>query len=139
MSSMTTLPEVAKSFSQHCTKCDGEKYHRVLSHIDEFKAKVQCEICGKKSTFNLKPKKVSISKSPRVPRQTKAQIAGGEWRLQMDKRASDNSRAYSIKEKFKSNEKFAHPKFGVGFVLTVSGNRMTVLFEDGEKTLIHAS
>ncbi len=134
---MKTLPEVAKSFTQHCTKCDAEKYHRVLSHVDEFKAKVQCEICGKKSTFSIKPKKVS--KGPRVPKKTKAQIAGGEWRAQMDKRATDKSRAYSIKEKFNSNEKFDHPKFGVGFVLAVSGNRITVLFEEGEKTLIHAS
>ncbi len=132
---MDTLPEVAKSFSQMCTKCDGEKYHRVLSHVDEFKAKVQCEICGKKSTFNMKPKKVTKA---RVPRQTKAQIAGGEWRARMDKNPNAG-RKYSIKEKFKAEEKFEHPKFGMGFVIAVSGTRITVLFEDGEKTLIHAS
>lgn len=131
------LPEVAKSFVDHCTKCDGEKYHRVLSHVDEKSAKVQCEICGKKKTFKLKSPKAAKKKSARVVK-SKAQPAGGDWRLKMDQKASDAARSYSMKEKFILNDKIEHTKFGIGFVLNVSGDRMTVLFEAGEKTLLHS-
>lgn len=136
---MEALPPVAKSFVDFCTKCDAEKYHRVLVHVDEFSAKVQCEICGKKKTFSLKAKKPAKAKAKKGTKaaKSKAQVAGGDWKMKADQHATDPARTYSIKEKFKVNEKLQHSKFGTGFVTAISGNRITALFEDGEKTLVH--
>ncbi len=129
------LPEVAKSFTDNCTKCGGEKYHRVLSHVDEKSAKVQCEICGKKKTFKLPSEKKKAVKKAKTTRS--AQPAGGDWRTLLDSLAAKNSKPYSVREKFNVNDKIEHPKFGLGVVTNVSGDRLQTVFEDGEKTLIH--
>ncbi|GEM_PF-492528 len=50
---MTQLPAVAKSFVMYCPKCDGDKFHTVLVHVSSDTAKVQCDICKKKSTFKM--------------------------------------------------------------------------------------
>ena len=131
---MDQIPEVAKSFVDHCPKCDQERYHRVLSKTDENSAKIECEICGKKRTFKLKkekPKKTG-TRSPRKP-----QVAGGEWRAKLEELANEPARKYTIKEKFSANDKLEHPKFGVGVVMSVAGDRITTLFEAGEKILLH--
>lgn len=133
---MEQLPPVAKSFSHHCSKCEGEKYHRVLAHPTPKSAKIECEICGKKSTFKL-----SSPKKPRVAGAKKAAVSAtkkrDEWLNLVQQNDGSNARTYSIREKFKANEKIEHVKFGVGFIMGVAGDRVTVLFEDGEKTLIH--
>lgn len=133
---MDKLPEVAKSFSDKCTKCGEERYHRVLSHIDEKSAKVQCEICGKKRTFKLpsakKPKRAGVARSkPSQPALKKL-----EWQKLNEERGKEPSQTYSLQDKFSAKDKIQHPKFGVGFIVSIVGDRLTALFEEGEKTLV---
>ena len=59
MTTLLELPDVARSFSHFCKKCDQERLHKVLVHVDDKTAKIECEICKKKSTFKLTPPKAA--------------------------------------------------------------------------------
>jgi hypothetical protein len=138
---LTALPPVAKSFSTKCTKCDQERYHRVISHVDEKSAKIECEICHKKSTFKLKPVKAAKAKStsPKKPRTKKATgPSGPSWEELQQKLGGNTRQAYSIKAKYSTNVAIEHPKFGLGFVVSASGDRIEAMFQDGVRTLVHA-
>jgi hypothetical protein len=48
------------------------------------------------------------------------------------------ARPYGASQTFAVGETVEHPKFGVGKVVTVAGQRMEVEFADGKKPLVHA-
>ena len=140
---MEQLPPVAKSFSDYCPKCEAERFHKVLTHVNDKSAKIECEICGKKRTFKIgAPKKAAKVKDPtkvKTPRAKKPDAAAlkrGEWQTLNDSQGGSGSRQYSIKEHFSVKEKIQHPKFGLGFVTSVTTSRVVALFADGEKTLV---
>lgn len=136
---MQTLPEVAKSFQQECKKCETQRFHRVLAHIDAKSAKVECETCHKKSTLKIgvtpRAKKVSAAVAKKQAT-TAAQIH--EWQKLAESNKS-SGKSYSITARFEVKDKIDHPKFGVGFVLVSIPGRVTALFESGEKTLIQGN
>ena len=133
-----TLPPVAKSIYIECKKCGQNRYHKVLAHKTEKSAKVECEVCHKKGTFTLK--------KPKVSRKPKAAKTAGEsltksqqstlWKDLTDKMADKKGTAYSMKAQFQKDEVITHPKFGRGFVISSSGHRLEVLFEDSVRALV---
>ncbi|MFN0252535.1 MAG: hypothetical protein ACKV2T_37005, partial [Kofleriaceae bacterium] len=48
------------------------------------------------------------------------------------------ARPYGASQTFAVGETVEHPKFGLGKVVTVAGQRMEVEFADGKKPLVHA-
>ena len=139
MAILTELPPVAKSFSTVCTKCKEERYHRVISHVDEKSAKIECEICHKKSTFKLKPpKKASKSSAGSKSRTRKAPAAQGpSWDDLNAKLGGEKRQSYSLSARFSANTAIDHPKFGLGFVITSNVDRIEALFQDGLRVLVH--
>ena len=133
------LPPVAKSFFTMCKKCGADRYHKVLAHTSDTKAKIECEVCHSKKTYSVpkagavKKKATSTSKTPRVRRNSHAD----EYNALMSSRGGETGTPFSIKTKFNLDQKIQHSKFGPGFVKNVLVDRVEVMFEDELKTLIH--
>lgn len=143
---ITELPPVAKSFFTACKKCDAERYHRVLAHVTSTSAKVQCEVCGGKSTYKLpKLSKVGASSSPKSAAKKKLgesnRRGGASHQEEYDKLMAGSEAlqpvAYSMKSKFDLNQKLNHPKFGIGHVRSVQPDKIEVVFHDEIRSLIH--
>jgi len=62
-----------------------------------------------------------------------------KWKDAVAGRADDDFVPYAIATTFSQGDLVSHPKFGKGMVLTIDGEKMFVLFEDGIKKLIHAT
>jgi hypothetical protein len=130
---MTQLPPVAQKVFQFCKKCDCERYHVVLTHTDSQSAKLECEVCKKKSTLSIKKKKKTTK-----PRKAAApKVSSAEKWTDLVAGHSGPSSPYNQKTKYSSNTKIEHARFGVGLVTTVVGNQMEVVFQEGIKSLIH--
>lgn len=142
MTQITALPPVAKSFVMNCTKCEGEKFHTVITHVTASSAKVVCEICKKKSTFKIgaKPRGAGLkaaAEARRAAATTKAQAEHAKSYQSMLSAAKGEEVAYSTKATFLANQKLNHPKFGQGVVSRVLDDRIEVVFADDIRQLIH--
>jgi hypothetical protein len=137
---MTELPPVARSFSSFCKKCDTERLHKVLTHVDDKTAKIECEICKKKTTFKIGAKPAKAA-GPKKPKKEKAPAApSGPNSLWLDfknNRGFEKARKYKLAEQFIKDECVEHPKFGFGFITSTNESRIEVVFEDGQKLLVH--
>lgn len=128
---ITTLPSVAQKVYEFCKKCDCERYHVVLAHTDPETAKIECEVCKKKSKITTKKKKAPVK------RKTTPKVNSADKWNEMLTSNSEPSAPYSMKSKYTANTKIEHARFGVGIVTVVTGNQMEVVFQDGTKSLVH--
>jgi hypothetical protein len=143
------LPQVAKSFSTFCKKCNEERYHTVLTHTTETSAKVQCENCKAKSTYKLgAPRKAAAPKAtgPRkvagaalARSEAKKTAAANHHKSEFDSlmAKSGETAKYSMKVKFATNQKLQHPKFGPGVVRNSFSDKIEVVFQDEVRQLVH--
>lgn len=130
---MDTLPAVATNFTTDCKKCGEERYHKVIAHVDDKKAKIECEVCGKKSTFKLpSPKKKKTKR-----KSTRATSPEAKWEALKEKTDLSNVSPYTIRGNFEAETAIEHPKFGLGVVTMALKEKIHVTFQDGEKLLIH--
>lgn len=142
---LTSLPAVAKSVFTNCKKCERDTYHVVLAHKTATSAKVECEICKAKKTYSLP--KVQARKAPTGPRKStgtgprsiaaRAEAHKAEYSAWMTKNESSSPAKYNMREKFASNQKIEHPKFGLGFVRTTFNDKIEVVFLDEVRSLVH--
>lgn len=138
---MTQLPPVARSFVTFCKKCDSDKLHRVLTHVDLTSAKIECEICKKKTTFNLGETKATRREkksSTKGASAASSKIASLEllWKNTCE-RITAPAQNYQIRIRFEKDMLIQHPKFGLGAIMSATNDRVQALFQDGERTLIH--
>ena len=135
MSEIKELPAVGRSFTTPCKKCAEDRMHRVLAHSEDKKsAKIECEICKKKSTYKL-----AAEKKPKVPKKPKAPAAPkGPGFEELRAKNASKPKPYRISEKFEKDAAVEHPKFGVGYVVNVGDQRIEVVFEDATRVLVHA-
>ena len=131
-SEIKTLPAVASNFYFWCAKCEEDRYHKVLTHPTKTSAKLECEVCKKKSTFKLADTKKKVTR----PRK-KAKSVEDTWMELKNKSDVSKAEPYSMKKKFKSDALIDHPKFGLGVVTEVTGLAILVTFQDGERSLVH--
>ena len=140
MTQMMTLPPVAKSFFTLCKKCDVERYHTVLTHASPTSAKIECEVCHAKRTYNL-PKTAAAKKKAAgtgVKKTSARRIShADEYNRLLASHASDAGVPFNMRTKFEMNQKIDHSKFGPGFVKAVLIDRVDVMFQDELKTLMH--
>lgn len=140
MSEITSIPAVAQRFSTNCKKCDSERYHIVLAHVGKSGAKIECEVCHKKSTFKIGAKKKAPLTAAEKAQKKRIAAAKGSmqnWTDLREKMSEDSATPYTIKTKFSSQMALNHPKFGLGYVLNAQDKKIEVVFEDGVKNLIH--
>jgi hypothetical protein len=134
-----TLPPVARKVYAICKKCKVDRYHTVLAHTSATAAKMQCEVCNAKSVFKLesakRTKKTTSADGTPKP-SARATHSEKRWRELKDK-TGGSSAAYNMKAAFLPETSIQHPKFGLGFVVGVTPQSITVVFEDGERSLVH--
>lgn len=132
------LPPVAKSVHLFCKKCDTDRFHTVVAHKTATSAKVQCEVCKSSKTFSIKAKKASAAKKTTTRTRSKKASSQNMWMDLQQQHGTEGAIRYNIKIVFDSNGIIDHPKFGLGYITEVLPDRIHVVFEDGEKDLIHS-
>jgi uncharacterized CHY-type Zn-finger protein len=135
---MEQLPPVAKNTYYPCSKCDAERYHRVLAHLSASEARIECEVCGSKKKLKIGAKKMAKKASTSSTKSTRAQNAHVEAWTELKEKYSDlPPELYSIKGSYRTNSLIDHPSFGIGVVTESLPNKIEVCFEEGVKSLIH--
>ena len=135
--STQSLPPVARKVYAECKKCGVDRYHIVIAHTSSTAAKLQCEVCNAKSAYKLegtgKRKKADGTGATKSPR-----ASGSEkrWR-ELKEKSKGTSAAYNMKNAYLPETSIQHPKFGLGFVVGVTPQSIQVVFEDGERSLVH--
>jgi len=140
--SLSALPSVAKSFVMFCSKCNGEKFHTVMTHTSADSAKVICEICKKRSTYKLgsdKPKKVIKVKSSSLSGNlVENRDDHNMIYIKLIEEANQvEPKPYNVKAEFGLRQKIQHVKFGLGVVNRVLDDRVEVVFADEVRQLVH--
>lgn len=135
-----------------CTRCRMDLGHRIVAMVGRLPKRVVCMTCHSehnyrppKSEVEAKAAKVTKTKAAPAkkaaaggPRKTSGRAGGrAEWETRI--RSGAPFRSYRITETFESGELISHTKFGEGFVSVVTPSKVTVVFSDGEKTLIHGA
>jgi hypothetical protein len=136
---MTSLPEVAKKVFFECKKCACERYQVVIAHVTATSARLECEVCKTKNSFKLEEPKRTRSIVPKK-KAPSAKVAAGlaaRWG-QLRDHNSVKPMPYNMKLTFETGAAVDHPKFGLGFVIGVSGSSIQVVFEDAERSLVHS-
>lgn len=132
---METLPAVAKNIYYPCSKCDSERYHRVLAHLSTTEAKLECEVCGSKKKLKI-GKKMATKKKTTRKRKT-ATSHEDTWNELKEKFSDLPPEVYSIKGSFRADMVIDHPTFGLGIVTDSHARKIEVCFQEGVKTLMH--
>lgn len=81
-------------------------------------------------------------KPPPTPRSTGVTQPKGKslkWKDAVANQPDEAFVPYAISTTFAQGDLLNHPKFGKGLVLTVDGEKIFVLFQDGIKKLVHAA
>ncbi|MEZ4873545.1 MAG: hypothetical protein R2827_15150 [Bdellovibrionales bacterium] len=126
------LPPVAENPLFACKKCDSNRFFKIIAHKNERSAKLECEVCGAKKSFTIKkPKKKGTTTRKRTV-STKMQ-----WDDLNKEHDTENVIRYTMKGTFLADSVLDHPKFGVGFVTESTPAKITVIFEDEVRELVH--
>ena len=132
MTATEKLPGVAKNIYMFCSKCDCDRYFRVLSHTSETEARVECEVCGAKRKYKLGGK-VTKKKTTRKRKNKHLEL----WTELQEKNKEKVPLAYATTGQFPVDSVIDHPTFGVGFVTSSLNHKIEVVFEESTKTLMH--
>jgi hypothetical protein len=117
--------------------------HTIVAMVGGAAKRVQCLSCNKQHNFRapkgaeeLKKKKAAKPrKAAGTPRVTNLQK---EWQTSVAEQSATEFTPYSIQATFEEGQLVQHSKFGPGCVKEDLGSqKLSVLFEDGLKTLIH--
>lgn len=134
MSAQETLPPVARKIYSPCKKCGVDRYHIVIAHTSAKVAKLQCEVCNAKSTYKVGgTSKRGGKKKEGTSRSSSSQK---RWTELKDKN-TNSKQSYSMKNSYNAEAAIEHPKFGLGFVVSSTPQAIQVVFEDGERSLVH--
>lgn len=152
---MTKKATVAGEVDAYCTRCKLDLSHRVISMVEDRVHKVECLTCGGHHLYRA-PRTAGAAKGrsstaakkrgakgKRATAATAAARAAAEQRQQWEQaimgRPAEAFTTYSMKAVLAEGQLLRHGKFGDGVVTAVrTDQKVTVLFEGGERTLVHA-
>ncbi len=127
--------KVGDEVEAKCGKCKKVTFHTVESMDGDEILKVVCKVCGARHKY--RPPKVSKSKK-KAEKKVAKKMEENETRwkeLLLEKREED-LKQYDISGVYEEGDLIEHFKFGKGYVLEIMGNKMIVVFKDGERKLI---
>ena len=130
------LPAVAKSIYMTCTKCEADRWFRVIAHTTSTSAKVECEVCGAKRTYKLSKTGKTTKKTSRSKASQK-EVHYNLFVQLRDGMGDSEPQKYNMRENFEQDSALDHPKFGLGFIKTATPDRIEVIFEDQVRSLVH--
>jgi hypothetical protein len=125
--------------------------HRVVAMVRGTVKRVLCLTCNKQHNYRApkegdspEPRAEAEGKSPtsksskKVGSVPKGTNAAREWQTNVANRDSTEFVPYSIHQTFEVGQLVSHPKFGSGYVKeTMTAQKLSILFKDGPRTLIH--
>jgi hypothetical protein len=141
---------VGAEIDSWCTKCRMDLQHVVVAIVSGQPKRVECQTChtqhnyrkpkGVKDPVSTETEEAVPTSKRKAPRLTKAQVEyNTEYEARVEGRALSEFTKYSVKHEFQVNDLVAHKKFGNGSVAErLDDNKISVMFKDGLKTLIHA-
>ncbi len=133
------LPKVASSVYVECKKCGVERYHKVIAHSTSTSAKITCEVCGSKKTFKI-PKvqerklKRKVSAKKIIETKETHEILYEKLKEEL---SGQEPQPYSMTQLFKKDMVIKHKKFGIGFVTESYGQKISVVFQESIRDLVH--
>jgi len=141
---MTDELHAAGDVDSWCTKCRMWLAHTIVAMVAGTPKRVVCNTCHGVHAYRPHPpgespkaKKSSVPKGRAPAKPRKAKIS--EWETRVGGRDRREARPYKPQETFKVDEIMDHRKFGIGLVIaTLAGDKIKVLFETGDKILVHS-
>jgi hypothetical protein len=146
---MTTALSPGGECDAWCTKCKRDTLHNIVAM--EAKgvkpAKVQCRSCQGAHKYRVpKAEAAAAKKTTRARKKStdaKASAAPTpaavykRWEELVGKKAGITATRYKVTANYNSDDVIEHAHFGLGFVTEeVAWNRIKVLFQDAERTLL---
>jgi hypothetical protein len=128
--------KVGGDVDAYCTKCKMLLGHTILAMVGKRIARVRCNTCQGEHAYKAGPPGVKAprARAAAAPRE-KAEVRPFSDLLAGKDMAS--ARRYSARETFKEGDVLQHPTFGPGLVQGARGDKIDVVFESGEKKLVH--
>ncbi len=134
-------PKVGGDALAYCTRCKMELAHVIIAMMSGRPIKVICKTC--KSEHRYKGSATSTRGSraaaglrkPSVPRVTVRASEYFDQKLAEMKGVSMTP--YKTQSLFAKGSVIQHPQFGIGIVEEVRSGKISVLFREGEKVLVH--
>ncbi len=121
--------------------------HRIVAMVGATPKRVVCLTCDSEHNYRA-PKTGPAAAAPKK-KATKASTARktigvraaqkeAQWQELVGDRADATFRRYNIGTTFKEGDCIDHPKFGPGAVISLNPpQKITVIFRDGERLLVH--
>jgi hypothetical protein len=134
--------KVGDNIDSWCGKCKFVLAHTIEAMVGDKPARVSCNTCRSQHSYKAHAPRTDASSTKRegAGSGTRTGKSGGN-RYQSLLKAKDSvpPKIYSPKDKYEAGDILEHSKFGRGITMAVKdGTKIEVLFESGQKTLIHA-
>jgi hypothetical protein len=125
-----------------CTRCKRQLSHTVLAMDGGVPVRVMCASCKSQHNYRAeqaKAKPTGRRKSSGTSKKSESPPPARAWQQAIKDKNLENPRAYNPEETYLADQVILHAKFGIGVVLEVRrGGKITVIFEDDTRTLVHA-
>jgi hypothetical protein len=144
---------VASEVDAYCTKCKLDLGHRIIAMVGDVIKKVECLTCHSHHVYRAPRSAPQGSAGSGAVRKRVDRPAGvaakppqslrsaelRRWEQAIMGRAADEFVLYAMGQAFAEGQLVRHPKFGDGVVVEVRdpGNKVSILFETGVRTLVH--
>jgi hypothetical protein len=135
----------------YCTKCKMDLNHRIVAMEGERIARVECLTCRGQHNYRTPKSSAASTTRRRAAGSTANKPAGARrtrisaeeqnrqvWESAIVGKSPTDFVAYNIKQVFAQGQLVRHKKFGDGIVHQLKEDgKVAVLFQEGEKVLIH--
>jgi protein-arginine kinase activator protein McsA len=133
--------QVGEEIEALCKTCKDATVHVIEIIKGDQVTKVMCKSCLSSHRFR-KPEEVLIAKKQAKKKEAKKPMSPAtksqrKWSRLISKSENESPKTYQMNETYAQNDVIEHTKFGTGVVVTViDPSKISVVFEEGEKTLI---
>lgn len=136
-----------------CTRCKMDLGHRIVAMVGPVPKRVLCMTCSSEHNYRSeKNVKAPVQKTPRAAAKSTSQkqktsasratrSPGVRSREEWERRVRSGAplTRYTISSTFNLDQLVTHKKFGDGYVCGVGEGKVTIMFIDGERTLIQGA
>ena len=130
--------EVGKEVTAYCSKCKDTTVHVVEIVKKESIAKVMCKACLSSHRYRTSADELPVKTGKKPVKKAPVKTAEEKkWHRMMAKTDIESPIEYTMQKSYKALNVIQHHTFGVGVVREViSTTKMSVVFQDGERTLV---
>jgi hypothetical protein len=123
---------IGNDVTSMCMKCRQPQVHVITAMMQDRIVKVQCRTCGSLHRYR------NPGTPLRPPRKRSVKVSPEEvWGRMINHVTSREKIPYTFSGDFKVNDLIDHATFGLGVVThLLAGDKIQVVFKDGEKILI---